>query len=77
MGLLDDLNPPSPILNCKVRTILQSLDDKDRAILEEALANLEAWKTETLAVALTKRGLTINSKTLSRHRLGQCSCSKI
>lgn len=76
MGVLDNFTPPVPVRNCKTRAILESLDAKDRAILEAALADHETWTTGTLARALSQRGLDIKSDTLGIHRRGQCSCSK-
>lgn len=76
MGILDGLTPPIPVRNCKTRAILESLDAKDRAILEAALSDFDTWSNGTLARALNNRGIGIKSDTLGIHRRGGCSCSK-
>lgn len=72
--MLEGLTPPVKNWNCKVRTILGELDAKDKAILENALADYETWPAKTLANALTARGLKMTDNIITRHRKGLCSC---
>ena len=75
--MLEDLTaPPSKIWTCRVRTLASELSDKDAAIFAEAIAN-PAWKAETLSKALNQKGLKIAGSGITRHRQGNCSCSKI
>ncbi len=74
MGLLDDLTaPPRKVWTCRVRSLANELEDKDRTIFLEALANPQ-WKAETLSKALSQKGLSIAGSGITRHRKGQCSC---
>lgn len=76
MGLLDDLQPAKGrVYPCRVRTIAESLDEKDRAVFIEAI-NSTRWGMEALAAELTKRGLGISRYSIAKHRGETCSCSK-
>jgi hypothetical protein len=77
MGLLDDFTPPEPKIGaCKVRTIANTLDEKDAAILLAAVEG-SAWKIEQLANSLKEKGLFISPGVLIKHRTKGCSCSRI
>jgi len=54
--------------------LLESLEAKDRQILEAALTN-DDWPTFTLATELRKRGMTISEHPIRKHRAGGCSCA--
>jgi hypothetical protein len=54
--------------------MLQSLEESDQRILEDALNNHEVWAHVALAKALTERGLRISEKPIRKHRIGLCSC---
>lgn len=74
MGLLDDLTaPPAKVWTCRVRTIFNELEDKDKKIFIEAIDNPQ-WKAETLSKSLSQKGLSITGSGITRHRRGQCSC---
>lgn len=74
MGLLDDLSqPPAKVWSCRVRTLANELEEKDKVIFLEAVDNPQ-WKAETLSKALSQKGLSIAGSGISRHRKGQCSC---
>ena len=77
MGMLDGLEPPKFVTSCKVRTIMETMDKADKAIVLAALADEEKWKATTLAEALTARGVRITKDPIQKHRSGQCSCLKI
>ena len=72
--MLEDLTPPVKRTPCKVRTILEQLDEKDQSILLAALADDEAWSGNSLARALSQRGLVITEKPIRKHRNRECSC---
>jgi hypothetical protein len=74
MGILEGLQPPHLVAVCKVTVIVNTLDDKDAAILREALTDLSKWSSHALANALCDRGLTITRETLATHRRGACRC---
>jgi hypothetical protein len=71
--MLEDLTPKKQFRPCAVRTLLSKLEEKDRKILIEALANPE-WQSKTLARELSSRGLLISDHPIGRHRKGECSC---
>jgi len=74
--MLEGLKRPDIIRPCKVRSILDSLNDRDQEILMEALLDPE-WKSHTLAVEMTKLGLTVSANSVHKHRQRSCSCRLI
>ena len=72
--MLEDLTPPTKVVACKVRTLMESLDAKDKEILKKALEDPN-WPHIRLAAELTKRGLKISEHPLRKHRIGGCSCA--
>ena len=62
--------------NCAVRTLLESLSEADRVILEDNLNNPQVAHY-ALGSALQALGVRIADTTISRHRYGKCSCSRI
>lgn len=77
MGLLDSLEPKRRITPCRIRTVLNELDEKDREKLTAALANDMAWPHYTLSKNLRLLGVSVSADAITRHRAGVCSCSKI
>ena len=71
--MLEGLTPPSKVLPCKVRELLETLDTKDQEILKAALID-PAWAHLTLANSLKDRGIAISETPIRKHRLGRCSC---
>jgi hypothetical protein len=53
---------------------LESLDQKDQAILADALANDE-WTAAALARELTARGIAVSEKPIMNHKRKRCSCA--
>lgn len=72
--MLENLMPPAKGYTCRVRTILEQLDAKDKAILVAALADVHSWPAKTLSNALSARELKVTDNSISRHRKGLCSC---
>ena len=75
--MLDGLQPPKRVWNCRVRSVLETLDAKDKKILETALASLELWPARTLSNELKRRGVALSDSAIAIHRKGACSCGKI
>jgi hypothetical protein len=73
--MLEDLKPIKQSRPCAVKTLINKLEKKDQEILIAALANSE-WQNKSLARELSARGLSISDHPISRHRKGECSCSK-
>ncbi len=71
--MLEGLTPQVRKSSCKVRTILETLDTKDQAILVAAIAN-EQFTSTALARQLTARGVPISEKPIVAHRRKACSC---
>jgi hypothetical protein len=74
MSLLSGMTPPVKQTPCKVRTILEQLEQSDAKILEQALSDSMTWPARTLQVALSQRKLIVSDVSIGRHRKGQCSC---
>lgn len=75
--MLEDLEPPGNSRTCKIRRILADLDEKDRAILEDALTDQMRWSANALAQALRQRGIFVSVHPILSHRKGICRCSTI
>jgi hypothetical protein len=75
MGMFDDLKLQEKQWPCKVRDLLNSLDDSDRKVLTTIMKD-SRWTNEALARAINERGFNIVGITLGRHRRGACSCSR-
>jgi hypothetical protein len=73
--MLEGMEPRAKKSSCKVRTILESLDAKDREILVNAIAN-DAWTAPALARELTNRGIATSEKPIAFHRRKECSCAR-
>jgi hypothetical protein len=71
--MLEDLKPPGRQFTCKVRTVAETLDAKDKEILLNAV-NSEEWSFSSLSNELAKRGLVIVDTGIAKHRRKQCSC---
>lgn len=74
--MLENLEPTQKLLPCKVRTIAESLDAKDRGILENALTD-SRWSPYSLSSRLSERGLILSDKSIRKHQLQQCSCKQL
>jgi hypothetical protein len=74
--MLENLEPPVKLLSCKVRTISETLTEKDRKILLEALKD-DKWTSYTLSVALSQRGISLGDKSIRKHQQSQCSCAQL
>ena len=73
--MLEGMEPQVKKPTCKVRTILESLDAKDKEILIQALADSQ-WTANALARELTSRGIPISEKPVMAHKRKGCSCAR-
>jgi hypothetical protein len=73
--MLENLKPPSRTFPCRVAGILETLDDKDKKILTDAVMNPE-WQLLTLENSLRDLGIQLSASTIKRHRTRVCSCWK-
>ena len=71
--MLEDLKPPTRQYSCKVRTIAEQLETKDREILLAAVMSQE-WAYKTLSNELAKRDIDIADVTIKAHRIKTCNC---
>lgn len=73
--MLEGLKPPVKTHGtCKVGTLAASLNEKDKKILFDAVANTQDWPIKTLVKALSERGLQISDSPLYSHRAKSCAC---
>lgn len=73
--MLENLKPPETLRPCRIGRILESLEDKDRAILQNALDDVETWGANTLAKQLGKvANIKTADGTITKHRQKGCIC---
>lgn len=73
--MLENLEPPkNKAVYCKINQVLETLEESDKQILAEALADRNKWAAKTLSNALRQRGLSIADTTITKHRLKTCAC---
>jgi hypothetical protein len=70
------MNPTGRQYSCKMRTILESLNETDHKILAEALES-PLWNNSALTTALNERGLKVSRYSVDSHTRKQCSCWRI
>jgi hypothetical protein len=75
--MLENLKPPTKTHPCKVRTVMDGLNELDAQILEAAVLDSAKWKIKTLSDELRNVGIVISEKPLTTHRARLCSCWKI
>jgi DNA-binding HxlR family transcriptional regulator len=73
--MLEGMEPQVKKQPCKIRTVLDSLEAKDREILIQALADTQ-WTASALARELTNRGIPISEKPVMAHKRKGCSCAR-
>lgn len=71
--MLEDLTPPTAFRTCKVGTVLETLNDKDKEILQKAVVSPD-WPIKTLSRELRKRGIELSETPLGNHRSKNCVC---
>jgi hypothetical protein len=73
--MLEGMEPQVKRPSCKMRTILESLEAKDKEILIQALDDPK-WTAASLSRELTKRGMAISEKPVMYHMRKGCSCAR-
>jgi hypothetical protein len=73
--MLEGLTPATGKNSCKVGDILITLEEQDRNILNEALAD-KRWSPMGLSKALRARGVILGKDTLRTHSEENCRCFK-
>lgn len=74
--MLEGLTPNKRIYECRVLVVRSELDDSDRKILDDALADEKTWSAYALSKALIGRGIIVQDKAIKKHRDGLCICSR-
>ena len=74
--MLENLSFEKKLGNCKVRTMIESLDKKDAELLAGYIADEENWSAYTLSLALSKRGIALDDKVIAKHRSKLCTCEE-
>jgi len=70
--MLEDLIPPERVFPCKIREVLRTLEESDRMILKDALANVDVWSTKALSKALLAKGLPLGETIIRQRRAKPC-----
>jgi hypothetical protein len=68
-----NLNKPVRVFPCKIRTIAEQLDTKDREEFLNAINNKE-WSALDLVKQLADNGIEMSPGPIWKHRLERCSC---
>ncbi len=74
--MLENLSHEKKLGNCKVRSLIESLDKKDAELLRGYIADTENWSAYSLSGALSKRGVVLDDKVIMKHRDNLCSCAE-
>lgn len=74
--MLEGLKPTVRKIDCKARTLLESLDKADAVILQAAYDNPD-FSPEDISNQLADLGLRIGPHPIRRHRVKKCHCDKI
>jgi hypothetical protein len=75
--MLEDLKPPVHVPKCKVRTIYETLEADDIKRLQQFINDDVTWNAFALSRALATKAIDLDSKVITKHRRGECSCSRI
>lgn len=76
--MLEDLTPP--IRNrgsCKVGIVASQIDEANRKILLDAVADVENWPVKSLSNALNDRGIQLSGTPIANHRSKACACFRL
>lgn len=74
--MLEGLTPNKKQKPCALERLMTTLDKADRDILEQAVANVALWTSNSLSNALRDRGIVIADHTITKHRNKVCVCYK-
>ncbi len=74
--MLENLSHEKKLGNCKVRSLMETLDKKDAELLLTYIADVENWSSYSLSSALSKRGVSLDDKVITKHRDKLCTCAE-
>lgn len=74
--ILKDAPPQDLGPACSVAATLKALPADEAEALRTALAD-DRWRATQLARVLASEGVHISAHTLSRHRRGECKCTRL
>lgn len=75
--MLEDLSPYTYERACKVRTVANKLEDKDKALLYKYIEDERTWSALGLSKALSEKGISLSDQVIKRHRTKRCSCEQV
>lgn len=78
MGLLDECRQEQAgrkAVQCRIKSVLDTMDGKDRADLEAALSD-PSIQHVTISNVLRNRGFDLGKHSVPTHRRGLCGCSR-
>lgn len=73
--MLEGLKPPKHGGHtCKIDSLTATMEESDKKILFDALADEDSWPAKTLSRELRKFGLDVSDHPIRQHRTKQCRC---
>jgi hypothetical protein len=73
--MLEGMTPPPRFTgHCKVATIADGLEAKDKEIFMKAVDDKNTWGVNPLIKALAERGIRISDSPIYNHRGKTCAC---
>ena len=75
-NLKDYASPAQGMNICKIASIREGLDSKDREILDSAFADKEGFSVNSLHQGLNALGITIGYNAIAKHRRNLCVCGR-
>ena len=78
MGVLAGIEKPRRYRDsCQVRTVMEALDDDDKAILKGWIDATNEWSGAAIAKVISQQGFQLGRTAVNVHRRGDCSCWRI
>ena len=74
--MLEGLSPKTKARPCATQALINSLDEKDKKILIDAINDSQIWSSSALSKALKERGIVIADHSITKHRNKICVCSR-
>lgn len=76
--MLEGLTPPTKNRgSCKVGLVAAQLDEPNRRILFDAVADADNWPVKSLSKALGDRGIQLSGTPIANHRSKACVCFRL
>lgn len=61
---------------CRLKQLMATLDENDRRILDDAIADTYTWTSRGLWTALVAKGVDISYMAIYNHRSALCQCAR-